>query len=64
MPKNNINWKTWVLGIAATAFIAISSWASTTIINHGEKLATLEANYISIKETMERIEKKLDRINK
>ena len=69
--QHHRNGRAWATGIGAAAVLTLGSWAwhsvtgrvdavQVTQSQRGERIAKLETEMIGIKETMARIEKKLD----
>ena len=74
MSKHN-GWKTWVinalfmivlllLGLAGNSYRknveTNSAWIATQSVAYGERLATIEANMVTIQATLDNMTKKLD----
>lgn len=55
-----LDWRTAALGVA----LALSGWALGQVYSHSERLARLETSLAHSQQLLERIDAKLDRLNR
>ena len=49
-------WTKWLLGIIAALVLGSVAWGSSTLIDHGERIAVGETQYEHLKEGQQRLE--------